>query len=205
MSSVSCRYRSLAVSTSPSGSPYSASPPAPAAASTSLEPRPRDVPAPRSPHRWRLRACLPTDGQCGRFPFGAGLARRPRVVSNGSPPASSVRSPSLGFGRMKELGVNDQTHGRLTPVQLRDIWSSEANDFTPWLAREENLSILGEVLGLVRHPRTSFVGCRFGGLRRGRSVVPTQGRLQVGPRLLRSGVPRSAGRRDASAPAGPSG
>ena len=49
---------------------------------------------------------------------------------------------------MKEPGVNDQTLGRLTPVQLRDIWSSEANDFTPWLAREENLSILGEVLGV---------------------------------------------------------
>ena len=44
--------------------------------------------------------------------------------------------------------MNDQTLGRLTPVELRDIWSSEASDFTPWLAREENLSILGEVLGV---------------------------------------------------------
>lgn len=44
--------------------------------------------------------------------------------------------------------MNDRTLGRLTPVELRDIWSSEASDFTPWLAREENLSILGEVLGV---------------------------------------------------------
>ena len=45
-------------------------------------------------------------------------------------------------------GMNDQTLGRLTPVELRDIWSSEASDFTPWRAREENLSVLGEALGV---------------------------------------------------------
>ena len=44
--------------------------------------------------------------------------------------------------------MNDRTLGRLTRVELRDIWSSEASDFTPWLAREQNLSILGEVLGV---------------------------------------------------------
>ena len=38
--------------------------------------------------------------------------------------------------------------GRLTPVDLRDVWTSEASDFTPWLAREENLSVLGETLGI---------------------------------------------------------
>lgn len=38
--------------------------------------------------------------------------------------------------------------GRLTPVDLRDIWTSEAVDFTPWLARPENLSVLGEALGI---------------------------------------------------------
>ena len=38
--------------------------------------------------------------------------------------------------------------GRLTRVDLRYIWNSEANDFTPWLAREENLGILGETLGI---------------------------------------------------------
>lgn len=38
--------------------------------------------------------------------------------------------------------------GRLRPVDLRDIWRTEAQDFTPWLAREENLSLLGETLGI---------------------------------------------------------
>lgn len=36
--------------------------------------------------------------------------------------------------------------GRLERVELRDIWLSEASDFTPWLARKENLEILGETL-----------------------------------------------------------
>ena len=36
--------------------------------------------------------------------------------------------------------------GRLERVELRDVWLSEASDFTPWLARKENLEILGEAL-----------------------------------------------------------
>ena len=38
--------------------------------------------------------------------------------------------------------------GRLEKVELRDIWLSEASDFTPWLARKENLDILGDTLGI---------------------------------------------------------
>ncbi|MDE0009520.1 MAG: DUF4268 domain-containing protein [Candidatus Poribacteria bacterium] len=38
--------------------------------------------------------------------------------------------------------------GRLQPVELREIWADEAADFTPWLAREENLALLGETLGM---------------------------------------------------------
>ena len=38
--------------------------------------------------------------------------------------------------------------GKLERVSLRDIWKSEAQDFTPWLAREDNLSLLGETLGI---------------------------------------------------------
>src|SRR5690349_7935524 len=41
-----------------------------------------------------------------------------------------------------------ETLGRLSRVDLRNIWLSEATDFTPWLAREENLSVLAETLGL---------------------------------------------------------
>jgi hypothetical protein len=38
--------------------------------------------------------------------------------------------------------------GRLTRVDLRNIWTSESSEFTPWLAREENLVVLGEALGI---------------------------------------------------------
>jgi hypothetical protein len=38
--------------------------------------------------------------------------------------------------------------GRLERVELRNIWLSEASDFTPWLACKENLAILGETLGI---------------------------------------------------------
>ena len=31
---------------------------------------------------------------------------------------------------------------------LREVWPNEALDFTPWLAKEENLSILGEAIGI---------------------------------------------------------
>ena len=37
---------------------------------------------------------------------------------------------------------------RLQPVELREIWPDEAQDFTPWLAKEENLDFLSETLGL---------------------------------------------------------
>lgn len=44
--------------------------------------------------------------------------------------------------------TSDTTLGRLKRVELRDIWLSEAVDFTPWLAREDNLALLGETLGI---------------------------------------------------------
>lgn len=40
------------------------------------------------------------------------------------------------------------TLGTLQSVPLRTIWSDEAQNFTPWLARTENLSRLGDVLGM---------------------------------------------------------
>jgi len=38
--------------------------------------------------------------------------------------------------------------GHLQRVELRDIWTTEATDFTPWLARPENLVVLGEALAI---------------------------------------------------------
>jgi len=38
--------------------------------------------------------------------------------------------------------------GRLEKVDLRSAWPDEARHFTPWLAQEENISLLGEAIGL---------------------------------------------------------
>ena len=38
--------------------------------------------------------------------------------------------------------------GEFKQVDLRTIWRNEASDFTPWLAEDENLAKLSEVLGL---------------------------------------------------------
>ena len=44
--------------------------------------------------------------------------------------------------------MNPLTLGRLEKIDLREIWTSEAVDFTPWLARPENLEVLASALGL---------------------------------------------------------
>jgi RecB family endonuclease NucS len=44
--------------------------------------------------------------------------------------------------------MTTKTLGRLEKVDLRNFWTSEAGDFTPWLAREENIILLGEAVGL---------------------------------------------------------
>lgn len=38
--------------------------------------------------------------------------------------------------------------GRLEPLSLREVWQNEAREFTPWLADEENLRLLGDTLGI---------------------------------------------------------
>jgi len=39
--------------------------------------------------------------------------------------------------------------GRLERIDdIRKVWANEAQDFTPWLAEEDNLRLLGEVIGI---------------------------------------------------------
>ena len=40
--------------------------------------------------------------------------------------------------------MNKEKLGRLEKVDLRNIWEKEDTHFTPWLAREENIELLGK-------------------------------------------------------------
>ena len=44
--------------------------------------------------------------------------------------------------------VSEGEMGRLERVDLRDAWKSEAGDFTPWLAKEDNIKLLADAIGV---------------------------------------------------------
>lgn len=44
--------------------------------------------------------------------------------------------------------MNKAVLGRLERVDVRTVWPNEAQDFTPWRAWSENITLLGEVIGL---------------------------------------------------------
>ncbi len=44
--------------------------------------------------------------------------------------------------------ANDQQLGRLESVELRQVWPREAGNFTPWLAKDENISLLSDAVGI---------------------------------------------------------
>ena len=42
----------------------------------------------------------------------------------------------------------DKTLGEIIKVNVRKIWAAESADFTPWLANDENIALLGKAIGL---------------------------------------------------------
>ena len=50
--------------------------------------------------------------------------------------------------------------GKLSPVDIRQVWADEARDSTPWLA--ENANLLGEALGMdLLHEETEAAVVRY--------------------------------------------
>ena len=45
--------------------------------------------------------------------------------------------------------LRERPSARLEQVDLRKVWSREAEGFTPWLAHPDNLDLLGQTLGLT--------------------------------------------------------
>lgn len=43
--------------------------------------------------------------------------------------------------------MNQSELGRLEKANPREVWKNEATDFTPWLAEQENLKLLGDAIG----------------------------------------------------------
>lgn len=46
------------------------------------------------------------------------------------------------------IKMNPDNLGRLKKINLRNVFVSEPGDFTPWLAEDKNLQLLGETIGL---------------------------------------------------------
>ena len=67
---------------------------------------------------------------------GLGTFRRPDHV------------PYDVFNRGFGMTIAPAALGKLDRVDLRTVWETEAGAFTPWLAREDNLALLGETVGI---------------------------------------------------------
>ena len=52
---------------------------------------------------------------------------------------------------------NQKPLGALESVPLETVWPHEASNFTPWLGQPENLSILGNTLGMDLEPEDEEV------------------------------------------------
>lgn len=47
------------------------------------------------------------------------------------------------------LGVKALELGRLTEVDIRELWKHEQHDFSEWLSKEENIELLNDTIGLT--------------------------------------------------------
>jgi len=72
-----------------------------------------------------------------------------------------LRTPRVDGSLTLSVDVNRQTDegeameiefGKIEKVNLRDVWENEERDFTPWLAQEANLQMLGETLQMTLVP-----------------------------------------------------
>jgi Domain of unknown function (DUF4268) len=59
-----------------------------------------------------------------------------------------ARRGTLGADEEETLMGDKPPLGKLESVSLRDYWQREDTEFTPWLANEENITLLGDVIGL---------------------------------------------------------
>ncbi len=83
-------------------------------------------------------------------------------MTDGSVPAAAAPTPaaSVSGNGVPTLAAPQPTFGRLELVRVRDYWASEERDFTPWLAQAENLSLLGETVGLTLQLQRRLAGLR---------------------------------------------
>lgn len=52
------------------------------------------------------------------------------------------------FNYRKRFCMKNINLGTLQKVEIREIWEHEATEFTPWLAKQENIDMLGSAIGL---------------------------------------------------------
>lgn len=88
---------------------------------------------------------LPVSGERPMSGDGLGPGGAPTPTTSAVAP-SAPAAPAPRASAPAEPGP--PTFGRLESVQLRKYWQDEARDFTPWLAKDENLTLLGEAIGM---------------------------------------------------------
>lgn len=74
--------------------------------------------------------------------------------NGGAHEAPATSSPPAPGAWATPPPTQQPTFGRLEAVRLRDYFKDEARDFTPWLCKAENLSLLSDTIGM----NLEFVG-----------------------------------------------